>query len=432
MSVVRWIGGAPATKRVMTITVANTWAAADTAKITVGIQDLTIIVSSSTLSVVAQQIAAAINASSRTESLIDTETRNVGGQEIAEFREFTALASGATVIITANTAGVYFNVTVSETTAGSGTLSIATTTAGTGPNHADNADNYEGGALPANGDTRMFDTGGNSCLYALDYFRTNTIELHDIITGDFTGQIGLPAYNAQGGYDEYRTRGLQLYGGGNDHDVTIRDGSTGAFGSAGNIYLDAVGQSLRKLDILAGRGVVSTGPTIAISGGSWTTVNALKGYVDLEPDDFNVSGGSGILVSGAINVGTSEGQEGDAIVRIGSLARLCESGSLNIRNSGLVVTYANTKVSSDVITTTLYGGTMQIESAGAQDTFVLHAGTLKHNAGGGTTASITLYGSSVLDMDGGTDAQTVTALAIAATATVRGGGGRLTAGASWL
>lgn len=425
MAIKRWIGGTPATKRVMTITVANTWAAADTAKITVGVQDLTVVVDTGTTTAIATRLAAAINAASATADIVGTETRNVGGQEIPEFQEFTALASGSTVIITANTAGVYFNVTVSETTAGTGTLSIATTVAGSGPEHADNLDNWEGGALPANDDTVMFDTGSVNCLYGLEYYRTNSIELHVIITGDYRGQIGLPAYNVQGGYDEYRTRGFQLYGAGNDHDVTIREASTVGSGSAGNIYLDAVGQALRTLDILASRGAVASGPTVFVTGGGFTTINALRGFVDLEPDDFNVSGGSGIIASGAINVGVSEGQATDVTVRFGSLARLCESGSLNVR-SGEVIAYANTKVSSDVITTTIYGGTMRLEAAGAQDTFIVHSGgTLKHNAGGGTTTAVTLNGGT-LDMDGGTSAQAITTLTLSSGAIVKDNGGRLT------
>jgi hypothetical protein len=430
MAVKRWIGGAPATKRVMTLTLANTWSSADTARVSVGIQDLTIVTDSATKSVIATQIANAINAASASEDLISAEVRNVGGQQIPEFREFTALASGDTVILTANTAGVYFNVTAGETTAGDGTLTAAETVAGSGPNHANNLDNYEGGALPVDGDTLMFDVGGVDCLYGLDYFRANSIELHIIITGDYTGQIGLPAYNSQGGYDEYRTRGLQLYGSGADHDVTIRAG--GSFlTSAGSVYLDSTSQSLRNLDILAARGSVASGPTVFVTGGSWTNINALRGAVSIEPEDFNVAGGSGVIVTGAINVGVTEGQATDVSVWIGSLARLCESGSLNIRN-GQVVTYANTKVSSDVITSTIYGGTLALESPGAQDTFIVYGGgVLRHNAGGGTTVAVTLNGGS-LDMSGGTAAQTITTLTIGPGSTINGGGGRLTAGATWI
>ena len=152
MATRRWLGLAAPTTQIETITVANTWATNDTGTVTVNGQDLILTIGAvATTTGIATALAAAINAANRTDSLVGTESRNRGGQEIPEFTDFTAEASGSTVVLTGNYPGKPFTVSVSESTAGTGTLATTTTVAATGPNHFDNADNWSGATLPAIG-----------------------------------------------------------------------------------------------------------------------------------------------------------------------------------------------------------------------------------------------------------------------------------------
>lgn len=206
MATPRWLGTAANITQVDTITVANTWAAGDTATITIGGGDIVCTAGSSdTTGDVAALISAAINASS---SSTDTAagSYNIGGQEISEFTEVTASVSGSVVSVTANTAGKPFIMSVSESTAGSGTATETTATAATGRNHADNADNWNTGSVPVDGDTIYIDNGSVDILYGID------LDIEPVavyITAGYTGRIGLPYVNSDNAsqtYAEYRDR----------------------------------------------------------------------------------------------------------------------------------------------------------------------------------------------------------------------------------
>lgn len=119
-----------------------------------------------------------------------------------EFAEVEALASGSTVILIKDTAGEPFTATVAESTAGDGTLSIAATVTATGPNYVNNTANWDGGALPANGDDVHLDNSAVSLLYGWSDLAAVTVtSWHQ--WASFTGAVGLPKTNANG-YPEYR------------------------------------------------------------------------------------------------------------------------------------------------------------------------------------------------------------------------------------
>lgn len=97
--------------------------------------------------------------------------------------------SAANITATAGTAGVPFTATLSVT-GGTGTVSnFSNTTASSGPNHWDDADNWEGGVLPGAGDDVVIENSDSQINYGLD---TITAALTSItVLRTFTGRIGL-------------------------------------------------------------------------------------------------------------------------------------------------------------------------------------------------------------------------------------------------
>lgn len=127
-----------------------------------------------------------------------------------EIRELTAavLASDATKFdVTGPADGAPFTITVAAT--GSGTISVATPVAAKSPHDAADVANYSSGALPANGDRLIIQTGANGPKYGLTAI--TAVTLTDFIRyRTHTGPIGLPSVNPNGGYPEYRTRFFEV------------------------------------------------------------------------------------------------------------------------------------------------------------------------------------------------------------------------------
>ena len=111
---------------------------------------------------------------------------------------------------TADTAGVPFVAALTETGAGTGSVTdFSDTTASSGPNHVDTAGNWSLGAVPVDADDVVVENSAVDMLYGLDQSDVELTSL--IIRSTFTGTIGLPRTNA-GGYVEYRDRYLKISG----------------------------------------------------------------------------------------------------------------------------------------------------------------------------------------------------------------------------
>lgn len=120
----------------------------------------------------------------------------------------TASHAGSVVTLT-GTPGLPFTAAASVV-GGTGTIATAVVTSATGPNFWDNAANWSGGSLPANGDDVVID-GGPSICWQLDQ---SALELASLrITQEFTNRIGLNrrtlalsanALNVADGVPEYR------------------------------------------------------------------------------------------------------------------------------------------------------------------------------------------------------------------------------------
>lgn len=238
MATVRWIGNATAVAQVDTITVANTWATGDVATVTINGKDVTVTVGTdATTANVALAIQEAISGTTQTGTGDHTYSPE-NGQLIPEFREVTATVAGSVVTLTADTKGKPFTMTTSETTAGTGTLTEATATAATGPNHFDNADNWSTGSVPVDADDIWFDSGSVDCKYAIDQGSVTPTSIN--VTMGFTGDIGLPEYNRDTSgytYREYRDKYLKLGASADATNIAVDIGAGPGQGS-GRIKID--------------------------------------------------------------------------------------------------------------------------------------------------------------------------------------------------
>lgn len=227
MATVTWTGNALDVKQISTITVANTWATGDTAILTINGKDIVVTVGATNTSTanVATAIKEAWDAATRLDGSGTTDaTSNAGGQEFGEFAEASATVSGSVVTLVARVAGKPFTLTVTETTAGTGTATGATTQAATGKSFWNNADNWDTGSVPANDDIVVFRDTGESCKYSLP---NGSLEVTLNIWMSYTGEVGLPAINRdnpQQPYHEYRQLYVRLDDSGTGTDIAHRFG----------------------------------------------------------------------------------------------------------------------------------------------------------------------------------------------------------------
>lgn len=299
MAVKTWTGNAAAVRQIDLITVAGVWAAADTATMTINGKGLVVTIGTTGTSTanVAAALRDAWNATSRLDSEGSTDaTSNFGGQEHGEFSEATASIdpdSTSVVIITANTPGKPFTLTVTEATVGTGTAARTASQAVTGPHHWDNALNWDTGSVPATAtaDVVVFRDNDISVQYGLP----TTLNITLVVYQSYTGSIGLPEVNRQNPakpYQEYRTRYVKL-----DDDTATDDLVTHTFGiGPGNgsplinvlcRNVDATPNFLTTSAIVHNTGTPQIPGTKALNlvinndGSGGGTVTILKGSVDL-------------------------------------------------------------------------------------------------------------------------------------------------------
>lgn len=373
-----WVGRAHSVKQISTITVANTWAAGDTVVLKINEKELTITCGSTTTTTatVAAAISEAWNAAGRLDGTSNSSnaTSNFGGQEFGEFREAVATVSGSVVTLTANTAGKPFTLTVTETTAGSGTATGATAQAATGRNHWDNADNWIDSldlttgstGVPANDDTVDFRNTDISCLYGLP---NNSKEVTFNQWKSYTGEIGLPAINRDDPsypYPEYRQRYVRLDDAGTGTNIAHRFG-LGTEGTGCRLC------NIKHSTVKCSPIVYATGtPRVERVGekalnicctADTSTINILGGSVDFSSQDGGVSAFVTVEQSGG-DSRCVNGLKADAAVTIsGGMAVIgcttaidiltCRGGTVRLENQ------------TGQIGTELYalGGTIQVASA---------------------------------------------------------------------
>lgn len=416
-----WTGGAPAVAKVVTITVGGTWATNDLPTIAIGGKSLIVTAGTAVATTdITAELSASFNASSATSPTPAAGyARNAGGQSIYEFQQVTASYSGSVVTLTGEP-GVDFTVTVADNST-SGTLTLATVVAATGPNDFANPENYLGGSLLTDGDTLVCDRGSYDILWNLGYYRTNTIGFTLIRTTDYRGTIGhAPFYSFVNGDDEtvshpaYWTRRLQIYSAAAAHSVQVIRGLQTSIG-AGATYLDAAGQSLSILSVASGSLTNSASSVLDIVGGDWGRINVQSGNIKLESEGElaanYMSPQTHLLIGGA-------GDSDDLLtVDIGANfdfttvpTVLCRSGSVTCRSPVTVVDVNTDRwrvlggTWAQNLTVTSSNREVQVDTTGTLEINNRYSGSSIHIMSGATldaerSAPITLSGGLYLYKD---------------------------------
>lgn len=376
MSNVRWIGAALDVTQVDSITVANTWAAGDTATVTIGTRQIVVTVGATvTTAAVATAIKEAING----DTITGDATRSADGGDIPEFEEVEAsLPSASVVYVTGRTAGVPFTMTVTENTAGTGTATRAAVTACTGSNFFDDADNWDTGVVPADTDTIYFDNSDVSVLYGLDQSAIEPAAIY--IDQSFTGDIGLPEVNAGGGYHEYRSQYLSL-----GPAVLKIGGGVGA--GSGRVKINSTTDTCAL--------------TVYNSGASADGLPAVIWKGTEAANSLVMTGGSlGVAVFG-----------GEAA----TLATINQSGGELTLGAGVTLSGALTKAGGATVFNSLIdgsltqtGGDTVINGTGNVDQLTLRGGTVVYNTTGTLGGATVVGGAGVLDFSQNPVAKAVT------------------------
>lgn len=254
MATRRWLGVAANKTHVVTVTIANTWATGDTITLTIANVDFVVTIGANvTTAQVATTLKEAFNGDTLTDTTASfTPNGSSGAQDIGFFAEIEASVSGSVVTFTARESGVPFTMTATESTAGSGTATLATSVPATGRNFFSDQDNWSGNTVPVDGDDIVFDSGDIDVLHGL----SPAIQPGSVtITRGYTGRIGLPDINPGPSgtsgdlkFYEYRTRRLTF-----DNNATTCTYTIG--------QREGQGSGMIRIDAGAGRSTVNVWST---------------------------------------------------------------------------------------------------------------------------------------------------------------------------
>lgn len=319
MSTTIWRGDAQPIAQVSTLTPASV-TAGNTVTITINRKEYTYTMATS---VAATELAA-----------IATALTSLGNT-VLEFGEVTWSSSAVALIGTGDSTGWPFTVTVSGTVAWTNT----TTTSPSGPNWFSVADNWSTGVVPVDDDIVVFENSSVSCQHGLDQSSVTPQQI--IIRSSYTGDIGLPRYNATNGYYEYRDTELTI---GSVYDtgyewLTI-DMGEGSGGCSSLVRLNTNGKKTKLTVFNTGSSTENGVPAFQWRGiHASNEVNVLKGSVGI-----GVYAGQDATVA-TLRQSYVQSKETDADVTIGSdttLTTVLKSGgtaeircaATSIENSG--------------------------------------------------------------------------------------------------
>lgn len=385
MATIQQIGRAQNVAQVDTITIGGTpTASTDTVSVTCNFKTATLTAGSTldTVEEIAAAVAEMINATHHDDTLFAADfTCNVGGQEIYEFRDFKATASGAVVTIESVTPGWPFTITVAK----SGTLTathVAEATAATGQWHFDNADNYSASISAA--DTIVYDEQSSGALFALD---NTTLDLSIHRRNGFTENIGLPPINRMHspGYPEYRKQSLDTpvtsSSGSQHHKVGEKDASTVPQGFT---FLD-MGTVTGDTNLVNVYDAPANGPdnmpAVRIAGGKKLTLNVYGGSVGVgvKPNDNT----SNIIAFQQLNSGRSGNPPN---VLLGEASAFTSSNSIRVEAGNTVFDSNASGPDGDI-----YGGTLTM-LASFTNLNIYNGGKVEHVSGNISTACMVYAG----------------------------------------
>jgi len=311
MATRQWLGDALAVANVQTLTVGGTWVNGDKITLTINGKDIVITVGNDiTTTQVALLVAEAWNGTPITDPAASTGTT---GDLIPEYNEITASASSAVVTLTHDTQGVPFTLAQSEDSTLGTITGPAATTAATGPNHWDEADNWSGSAVPVATDDVIFDSGSVPVKYGLAQSAVTLASL--TVEMGYSGFIGLPNLNVDAGssnsYSEYRATELAIsattitIGGGEGNgsgriklntgtvNTTINVFNTGQASETGvPSFIWNSGTATNNVNLLKGN------VGVAIFSGDVVTITNLRiGFVSSTIGDVTLRAGSGLTIT---------------------------------------------------------------------------------------------------------------------------------------
>jgi hypothetical protein len=298
-----------------------------------------------------------------------------------EFAEVTASVSTDTVTLTGDTAGLPFTAT-SSVSGGTGTIgSVTESTAATGPNHWNDAANWDGGAVPVNSDDVWVETSEVPIKYGLDQSGVTLASLH--IPASFAGDgIGLPELNEEGSasYREYRDTHLQI-------SATVLDIGDGPGPGCGRLKIDTGSNACTATIHSTGTSLEADLETLQYLGAHASNVcNAYGG-------DIAIAG-----YGGETSTIPTLRLRGNANVRCGSGVTLTTveqfSGTLEINSA--------------FTTLTMSGGTCLVAGSGVPATITVDAGLLLYQTTGTLSTAMTVGSGGVVDCRGNLASKTIT------------------------
>jgi hypothetical protein len=215
------------------------------------------------------------------------------------------------------------------------------------------------------------------------------------IDSTYTGALGLPRYNASGGYREYRPRFLQIgiptltIGQGNGSGSGMVQIDCGSVQSVWDVY--STGQSSQQ-------GV----PALLLAGTNASNV------LNIQQGNVGVAFDPGILSALAtVNIGFQQSQQTDVTLVLGAG---CTLGAIN-QDGG------NLTLSSNVTTLNAEAGTTTILGTATLGTLNVQGGNVLHQSSGTLTAGVVGYGGTLDCSKGPPVARTFTNLTLSAGAT---------------
>lgn len=281
--------------------------------------------------------------------------------EIPEFAEITWTEDDATIIATGPDTGQPFTIVDGP---GDGAWASISTTAGTpkSPNHWI-AENFDSGALPANGDT-VYVTGltpEQGFYWGLDQSAVTLTNLH--ILADSEAYIGLPEWNEDSQYGAYYQ--------GSYRDTFLKLGITNLFIGAGDgagsgrikINLGSVNCNATIYQTSQQRADQDEAPVHLLGGNTASTLQVISGDVDLAMKPGTTGSWATLTLAGS------------GIVRLGqgvTVVTIDVGGNASVETRSAVTTYTTRENGSmlhigtgNITTLTLSGGNGKIVATGA-------------------------------------------------------------------
>lgn len=387
-----WQGDASAVVQVKTLTLNNDTNDAETLlTVTLTAEDNT---STQTVSIVPTGVDESVIAAALHAALIAST------QTLFSVITWTVLAGVITA--TADDAGVPFYVTAAYT-AGTGTVTVGTTTANAGPHDLNTAANYDTGTVPVDGDDVLFNYGDVGAFYGLNqsaidlksWRRTSgytgtigqpelgyylKIDVSDV-TGSNVPEVHIDASNGGdtmllGTFDDVYIEGLAI-------DATVKFGTGTDIANGTGLFVTGPGSVLGKVELADGiaikdiyqtahSSVIVAGDFSSVTGQFYLGAGSFRGDGD-SASAFDVFGSAHVLIENTTTAATISTYGGSMDFRPGGATYTLSAVHAH---GGITIVGSHTTVLT--ITNTFLNGGHYSERGGAK---VIHTNPIKYRGG---------------------------------------------------